>query len=57
MQQCVYYAEADEPLIKLAGRVAAERGESLSAFIIAALAEKLRRLGKLPVAEEELRCP
>ncbi len=53
MQQCVYYAEADEPLIKLAGRVAAERGESLSAFIIAALAEKLRRLGKLPVAEEE----
>ncbi len=49
MQKQIYYSDADGPMFDVAARVAAERGESFSAFVVAALREKLRRLGVLPL--------
>ena len=51
-QRQLYVLAAAQPMIAKAFAVAAERGESFSAFVVAAVAEKLRRLGVWPTDQE-----
>ncbi len=51
-QRQLYVPAAAQPMIAKAFKVAAERGESFSAFVVAAVAEKLRRLGAWPPDRE-----
>ena len=52
-QRQIYVPAAAQPMIAKAFAVAAERGESFSAFVVAAIREKLRRLGVWPPPREE----
>ena len=51
-QRQLYVPAAAQPMIAKAFAVAAERGESFSAFVVAAIREKLRRLGVWPPYRE-----
>ncbi len=51
-QRQIYVPAAAQEMIAKAFAVAAERGESFSAFVVAAVAEKLRRLGVWPPYRE-----
>ena len=51
-QRQLYVPAEAQPMIAKAFVVAAERGESFSAFVVAAVAEKLRRLGVWPPDRE-----
>lgn len=51
-QRQIYVPANAFAMIEKAFAVAAERGESFSAFVVAAVAEKLRRLGAWPPDRE-----